>query len=216
MLVYLLSSNSAFLRQIRQIVESSDLTLVSSCSTSALLTSCLRGDGCVLIPAMEFSVSDVKKIISKLRTTGFPHAVLVVDQFPTFEKALEWSKIPICDYFQLQTMPDSLKKIFKNAKIWTEKNGMRDVLRAALIQRWRSLDDGLKEVMRLLYEGWTNREIAERLSLSSRTVENRRARLLETFGVNSFAELIRVATDFMDVDPLPESLLKSEELEVRS
>ncbi len=209
MLVYLLSSNPAFLRQIRQIVESIDLSLVSSCSMNALLTSCLRGDGCVLIPAMEFSVSEVEKLISKLRTAGFPHAVLVVDPLPTFEKALEWSKIPICDYFQLQTTPDSLKKIFENAKIWAEKNGMRDVLRAALIQRWQSLDEGLKEVMRLLYEGLTNREIAERLSLSSRTVESRRARLLETFGVGSFAELIRVATDFMDVDPLPETLLKS-------
>ena len=208
MLVYLLSSNSAFLRPIRQIVESVGLSLVSSCSVNALLTSCSRGMGCVLVPAMEFSVSDVEKIISKLRAAGFPYAVLVVDQLPTVEKALEWARIPICDYFQLQTSPEALETIFKNAKNWTQKRGMHDVMRAALRQRWRTLDDGMKDVMRLLYEGLTNREIAERLSISSRTVESRRARLLETFGVDSFAELIRVATDFMGGDPLPEKFLK--------
>lgn len=208
MLVYLLSSNSAFLRQIRQIVESVGLSLVSSCSANALLTSCSRGTGCVLVPAMEFSVLEVEKLISKLRATGFPHAVLVVDTFPTVEKALKWSRIPICDYFQLQTTPESLKTIFRNAKNWTQKHGMRDVLQAALLQRWRSLDDGMKDVMRLLYEGLNNREIAERLSISSRTVESRRARLLEMFDVKSFAELIRVATDFMDGDPLPERFFK--------
>ncbi|MCR5163629.1 MAG: LuxR C-terminal-related transcriptional regulator [Thermoguttaceae bacterium] len=208
MLVYLLSKNSTCLRQIRQIVESIDLSLVGSCSMNALLTSCSRGKGCVLVPAMEFSVSEVKKLISRLRAAGFPHAVLVVDQLPTAEKAMEWARIPICDYFQLQTSPEALKTIFKNAKNWTQTQGMRDVMSAALSQRWRTLDDGMKDVMRLLYEGLTNRDIAERLSISSRTVESRRARLLETFDVDSFAELIRVATDFMDGDPLPERFFK--------
>jgi len=209
MLVYLLSQNSSCLRQIRQIVESIGFSLVSSCSTNALLTSCSRGVGCVLVPAMEYSVSDVKKLIAQLRIAGFPHAVLVIDSFPTVENALEWARLPICGYFQLQETPETLKKIFRNAKNWTQTRGTRDVLRMALAQRWKSLDEGMKDVLRLLYDGLTNRDIAERLSLSSRTVESRRARLLETFGVDSFAKLIRVATDFMDGDPLPESLFKN-------
>ena len=50
-----------------------------------------------------------------------------------------------------------------------------------------------REVLQLLAEGRTGNEIAERLSLSPKTVETYRARLVEKLGIRDLAGLVRFA-----------------------
>ena len=52
-----------------------------------------------------------------------------------------------------------------------------------------------REVLVLLAQGHTNRAIAERLGLSVKTVESYRARLMQKLGLDSRAELTRLAID---------------------
>jgi DNA-binding NarL/FixJ family response regulator len=61
-----------------------------------------------------------------------------------------------------------------------------DDLLAKLSQRER-------EVLQLLAEGHTGAQIAERLSLSQKTVETYRARLVEKLGIRDVAGLVRFA-----------------------
>ena len=49
------------------------------------------------------------------------------------------------------------------------------------------------EVLRLLAQGYTNRQIAEQLTLSVRTVESHRANLLDKLNLHSRLELVRYA-----------------------
>ncbi len=215
MFVYLLTKNASNLRELRSLVEQVDeirTNVVSCCSRSSLLSSCIRGLGCILVTGADYSTEEVKHLIHVLRESGFPHAVLVAEKIPTPEKALEWSRLPICDYFQLSTSTDSMRSILVNAQQWMCTEGFRTVARQHLRRQWKTLDEGLKSVLRLLYEGYSNREIAEKLALSSRTIENRRAKLLDSFGVRSFAELIRVATEFMEEDPIPTALYEEQKL----
>jgi two-component system response regulator NreC len=58
---------------------------------------------------------------------------------------------------------------------------------------YESLSDREKEVLRLVALGDTNREIAERLFLSVRTVETYRARIMEKLNLKSRGELVRYA-----------------------
>ena len=55
------------------------------------------------------------------------------------------------------------------------------------------LSEREKDVLRLVALGDTNREIAERLFLSVRTVETYRARLMEKLNLKSRGELVRYA-----------------------
>ncbi len=55
---------------------------------------------------------------------------------------------------------------------------------------WNRLTDREREVCRLAVEGSTNREIAEALSISQRTVESHRASLMRKFGVRTQTELV--------------------------
>lgn len=59
-----------------------------------------------------------------------------------------------------------------------------------------------QEVMLLLAEGFSNKEIAEKLCISHKTVENHRASIMNKLGIHSTIELIRYAAKLgmIDVD----------------
>jgi DNA-binding NarL/FixJ family response regulator len=50
-------------------------------------------------------------------------------------------------------------------------------------------------ILKLLTRGYTNRQIADELDLSIRTVESHRANILGKLGLSSRAELVRWAAD---------------------
>ena len=66
-------------------------------------------------------------------------------------------------------------------------------LPAAKEDRLARLSTREREVLQLLAEGRTGSEIAERLSLSPKTVETYRARLVEKLGIRDVAGLVRFA-----------------------
>jgi RNA polymerase sigma factor (sigma-70 family) len=67
---------------------------------------------------------------------------------------------------------------------------------ADIATRIGSLSPREREVMDLVVQGNANREIAETLGLSPKTVEVHRARVMEKMKVDSFAELIRVVLEY--------------------
>jgi DNA-binding NarL/FixJ family response regulator len=75
----------------------------------------------------------------------------------------------------------------------------RDVLRrtqqgaAAGDDQAKSLTPRRREILQLLAEGCSAKEIAERLAISSRTVEFHKYQMMEALGLNSSADLVRFA-----------------------
>ncbi|MCG8470456.1 MAG: response regulator transcription factor [Desulfobacterales bacterium] len=65
-----------------------------------------------------------------------------------------------------------------------------------------SLTPREQEVMRLLAEGSTPKEIADKLCISPKTVENHRANIMKKLGIHSTMELVRYAArlGLIDVD----------------
>lgn len=53
---------------------------------------------------------------------------------------------------------------------------------------WEVLTLREREVLKLVAEGWTNREIGERLALSEKTVEKHRGRMMHKLGLRNVAE----------------------------
>lgn len=52
-----------------------------------------------------------------------------------------------------------------------------------------------EEVLKLIVQGYTNRQIADELTISARTVEGHRANLTEKLGIKSRVELLRYARE---------------------
>lgn len=67
-------------------------------------------------------------------------------------------------------------------------------IRAEFLARVAELSPRQKQVMDLLVNGLSNKEIALQLGLSARTVENYRAWVMERMRTRNLAELVRLAT----------------------
>lgn len=67
---------------------------------------------------------------------------------------------------------------------------------------YESLTEREQEVMRLLAEGFSARQVAEKLFISPKTVENHRSRIMNKLGVHSIHDLVRYAArlGLIDVD----------------
>jgi two-component system response regulator NreC len=63
------------------------------------------------------------------------------------------------------------------------------------IRQLPELSDREAEVMRLVAEGYTNRQVAEQICLSVKTVDTYRARLMEKLGLKTRADLVRLAVE---------------------
>lgn len=64
------------------------------------------------------------------------------------------------------------------------------------LQALAAVSEREREVMLLMAEGLSHKQVGERLGISPRTVEAHKARLMRKVGAESLADLIRLAEDF--------------------
>ena len=123
-------------------------------------------------------------------TTRIP--VIFMTGHGDLETAVDVMRSGACDFVTKPfSTPDLIKKIETalTASALANRYAVEE-------QRIRSLTDQLtdkeSEVMRLMVEGKTNREIAEICGNSTRTVELHRARVFDKLRVSNAVELVRV------------------------
>jgi RNA polymerase sigma factor (sigma-70 family) len=96
-----------------------------------------------------------------------------------------------------------LEKPFRDEELWESIRKALEVdrqtrathaRRSNVSTRLQKLADGEREVLELILAGNSNREIAESLHISVRTVEDRRARVMRKMEAGSLAELVQLAT----------------------
>lgn len=89
---------------------------------------------------------------------------------------------------QEQSLWDSIRK----ALDLDLQHSRRRARRQRAEQRLLKLTPGEREVLDLILEGLLNKEIAVKLGLSTRTIEDRRAKLMKKMGAKSLAELVQL------------------------
>lgn len=85
---------------------------------------------------------------------------------------------------------------FVNAiqKAWrTERRAVHgDVDSQPVRRRYSSLSKRQRQMLRHVFDGRTNKEIADRLAISAKTVELHRSAMMNKMGAGSLAELVRI------------------------
>ena len=98
---------------------------------------------------------------------------------------------------------DFIEKPFQQHDLWNSirkafeidgKNRLEQIHRAQYEERMAALSNAEQEVLDLILDGKFNKEIAAKLDLSIRTVEDRRSRVMKKIGANCVVELVRMAT----------------------
>jgi RNA polymerase sigma factor (sigma-70 family) len=104
------------------------------------------------------------------------------------------------DFLEKPVDDDVLIDVLRNAVHIDEERHRADADRARTTARLNRLTSREREVLDLLAQGLQHREIAERLSISPRTVEVYKARMMEKLQCRTLAEVVRVGADLPSAD----------------
>jgi two-component system response regulator NreC len=93
-------------------------------------------------------------------------------------------------YFGMNMTEDKVKELIDNFDKKAERSGTRNEL----------ITPREEQILKLISEGLTSSEIAERLYVSKRTIDTHRTHLMQKLNLKSLPELIKYSINFCTVD----------------
>lgn len=130
-------------------------------------------------------------VLEQLQAAGVDHPVILLTGHGTVDLcrrafkagAAEFLEKPVDDELLLDTLQQAVRRHVKSRQ--------RHAADQAARQRYAGLTEREREVLGLIIEGLTNKEIGRAMAVSPRTVETHRANLFEKLQAPSLAHLIR-------------------------
>jgi two-component system, LuxR family, response regulator FixJ len=139
---------------------------------------------------------------STLRERGVTLPVVVLTAHGDVSTTRTALKNGAVDFLEKPVDDDMLIDVLRNAVRIDEEQHRLDTVRAHTTARLNRLTSREREVLELLAEGLQHREIAERLSISPRTVEVYKARMMEKLQCRTLAEVVRAGAELRSVSAL--------------
>ena len=145
-------------------------------------------------------VSDVRMpgvsgldLVRQLNARGFIRPIILITGHGDIDMAVAAIKIGAFDFIEKPFDENRLLASIRNA-VEQGRQQMSDAAELEQLQsRFNSLSLRQRQVMELAVAGLSSKEIGKRLKISSKTVENHRAWVMERIGARNLAELVRMA-----------------------
>ena len=171
----------------------------------AIKTSCFNAAG-DLLRAVDRSaqfdcvVSDVRMpgvsgldLVRHLKTRGFIAPIILITGHGDIDMAVSAIKIGAFDFIEKPFDETRLLGSVRNA-VEQKRQHVTDAAELERLQaRFNTLSFRQRQVMELVVAGLSSKEIAARLKIGMKTVENHRAWVMERIGARNLAELVRMA-----------------------
>jgi RNA polymerase sigma factor (sigma-70 family) len=148
--------------------------------------------GCLILDVRLPGMSGLQ-LLEELRRRGYELPTIMLTGHPDVKIAVRALKVGAFDFLEkplgdqplLDLVNQAIERSRRRREESIEKNRARSLVRA--------LSPRERDVLRLLVDGKANKEIADVLGLSTRTVEGHRGRLADKLRVGSLAEMVRLA-----------------------
>jgi two-component system, LuxR family, response regulator FixJ len=190
--VFIVDDDPASRDPLRWLLESVELKVVSFASAAEFLDGYdPRTPGCLILDVRLRGMSGLD-LQAELNRRGLAVATIFLTGHADVPMAVRAMKNGALDFLEKPFNDQMLLDRVQQA-IERDRNARaREAEREEQQRRLEALTPREREVMELLVEGKANKEVADVLGLSVRTVEGHRARLMEKLGVNSLADLVRI------------------------
>ncbi len=163
--------------------------------------------GCV-VSDMRMPGIDGMGLLRGLQAGGIALPLILITGHGDIAMAVNAMKAGAVDFLEKPFEPDALLGAIARAlRLRSISAGEEGA--AAALQRLEKLTLRELEVLRQLVAGESNKEIAEKLGISPRTVEFHRANIMEKTGAASLPELVRVWLSAAPAAPGSENALRS-------
>jgi two-component system, LuxR family, response regulator FixJ len=148
--------------------------------------------GCLVLDVRLKGMSGFE-LLECLRTAHTTPPTVMITGYADFSTAVRAMKGGVVDILEKPFSEQGLLDSIWHAIDIDRKKRVEDAERAGLEELFGRLTPRKREVLDLIVEGLTSKEIAAQLGLSVRTVEGYRGQLLCRMGVDSVAKLVQLA-----------------------
>ncbi len=130
-------------------------------------------------------------VLDRLQAAGVDHPVIMLTGHGTVDLCRRAFKAGVAEFLEKPVDDELLLDALQQAVRRHVKSRQRHESDLAARERYAALSEREKEVLGLIVEGLTNKEIGRALGLSPRTVETHRANIFDKLETSSLAQLIR-------------------------
>jgi len=147
--------------------------------------------GCLILDAGLPGMSGLQ-VLERLKAAGHGLPVIMITGNADVSMATAAMKAGAMDFIEKPIRYENLLSAIDRAQKVAYDSTERSARRQAAVTRISGLTEREHEIMDLVIAGHANKEIAARLGISQRTVENHRASVMTKTGVASLPDLIRL------------------------
>lgn len=157
-----------------------------ACGQEFLNNAKLTGPGCVILDSRMPELTG-EQVQQKLLEANSPLGIIFLTGHGDLPMAVNAFRQGACDFFQKPVAGKALAAAIGKAFDYSLKTHEQQQLQ----QKYATLTEREQQVLQLLVQGMTNKQMSEALYLSLRTIEVHRAKIMKRLGVHSIAELIK-------------------------
>ncbi|MEJ2181884.1 MAG: response regulator [Gammaproteobacteria bacterium] len=191
--VYIVDDNEAIRNSLSLLMKSTGMAIKEYASAEAFLEDYHPDNaGCLVagVRMQGMSGLDLQKTLAEKQACV---SVIIMTSHGDVDMAVKAMKAGAVDFvekpFQNQDLLGRIQAcLFKSKKFFVDCKQ-----RSVVIERLALLSDREREVMELLVDGKQNKQIAAELSISTRTVEVHRAKVMEKLQANSLPDVVRMS-----------------------
>jgi two-component system, LuxR family, response regulator FixJ len=191
--VFVVDDDQAMRTSLQWLIESTGLQVRTFDSADAFLAGYYPGRaGCLLLDVRMPGMSGLE-LQGYLAREGHRLPVIIITGHGDVTMAVRAMKAGALDFIEKPFHDEDLLRSIRNALELDQRQRVSRATRAEIAARLAELTPREHEVMGMVTEGKSNKEIAAALGVTAKTVEAHRARVMEKMRAESLAELVRMA-----------------------
>ena len=191
--VFVVDDDQAMRTSLQWLIESTGMKVLTFESADAFLAGYYPGRaGCLLVDVRMPGMSGLE-LQAYLAREGYRLPVIIITGHGDVAMAVKAMKAGAMDFIEKPFHDEDLLRSIRRALEYDQRQRVGQPAREDLQARLADLTPREHEVMGMVTDGKSNREIAAALGVTPKTVEAHRARVMEKMRAESLAELVRMA-----------------------
>jgi len=199
----LLDDHEMFRQGLARVLEKEPgLKVVAQCSSSAQALDALERNGVSMVLLdVDLGPERALDFVTKVKKNGFEGQILVVTAGISGQEAVQLVQAGVAGILHKQHSTEELCNAIRQVaagEVCIEQNYLSSLFRSVdqtKPQTQPKLTDRDKTVLRFIFHGLTNKDIASRLEISEGAVKASLRQLFDKLGVRTRAQLVKVALE---------------------